>query len=875
MWTWKRKANADIDRELRHHFESLVQELISTGVAPREARRRARLEFGGLGQVMEECRDVRGHWLEDFGKDLNYARRTLRRSPGFLAVSVLSLALGIGANAAIFSLINALMLRSLPVKDPQQLVHITRIDANGNPSLVSYPLFEFLRGNLKSLSGAAAQREAKLVIVIDGREDVVNAELVSSSEYSVLGINPVIGRLFSPQDDRAVPVLPTAVISYGYWQRHFGANPDVVGKTLTVDGHDDVFTIIGVTPAEFHGPVVGDDPEIALPLTTMLSVDDRNGPTNNMLNMMGRLAPGVTRQHADAELQVLWRTFRQRVAATLPQRDRPIILQQHAAVLDGRNGFDPLRYRYSKALLVLMGVVALVLLLACSNLSGLLLARTVAREREISIRLAIGASRSRLMRQFLTESFVLAAFGGSAGVILARWLSSILVTTMAVGQDVTLSTAPDWRVLAFTAVISLLACVLAGITPGVNSLRTSQNLGLRSPKSVGHQRLGKALLIAQLSISMVLVTGAALFATTLANLYSVNRGLQTNGILTFTLRMHGNCPAQRCSASARSLVERLNQLPGVVAASAVNVLPISGSLWARDIEVEGYTLHPGEDSTAAFNAIAPKYFTTVETPLLDGRDFDLREAPTSRRVAIVNVSFARHFFGTSSPVGRILTNNNVSYEIIGLVADAKYSGLKEPAPRTVYIPWTQRTGEELTDFNFLTRVSRGDPMRIAGTVEALVRQVDPALRVDTDAAWSTVVDRTIATERMMAGLGGFFGLLALIIGCIGIFGVTAFRVSRRVNEIGLRMALGASRLSILKMVLGESMGTLAVGCIVGTVAALGIGRLTQALLYDVSPADPKAFGMAALALLFLGLLAGWLPARRAARIDPMVALRYE
>ena len=875
MWTWKRKANADTDRELRHHVETLVQELISTGVTPDEARRRARLEFGGLEQIMEECRDVRGHWLEDFGKDLNYAGRTLRRSPGFLAVSVVSLTLGIGANATIFSLINALMLRSLPVKDPQQLVDITRVDADGKPTAVSYPLFEFLRGNLKSLSGAAAQMEAKLVIVTDGKEDVVNAALVSSSEYSVLGINPLIGRLVPPEDDRAVPVLPTAVISYGYWQRHFGANPDVIGKTLTVEGRDDVFTIIGVTPAGFHGPVVGDDPEISLPLTTMLSADDRNGPTNNMLDMMGRLAPGVTRQHADAELQVLWRTFKQRIAATLPERDRPIILQQHAAVLDARNGFDPLRYRYSKALLVLMGVVALVLLLACSNLSGLLLARAVAREREISIRLAIGASRSRLMRQFLTESFVLAGIGGTAGLVLARWLSSILVTTMGAGQDITLSIAPDWRVLAFTAAVSLVACVLAGIAPGVNSLRTSQNLGLRSSKSVRHQRLGKALLIAQLSISMVLVTGAALFATTLANLYSVHRGLQTNGILTFTLRTHGKCPEQRCNASARSLVDRLNQLPGVVAATAVDVLPISGSLWVRDIEVEGYTFHPGEDSTAAFNAIAPKYFTTVQTPLLAGRDFDLRDAPASRKVAIVNASFARHFFGVRSPVGRTVTNNNVSYEIIGLVADAKYRGLKEPALRTVYIPWTQRTGEELTGFNFLTRVSRGDPMRMAGTVEALVRQVDPALRVDTAAAWSTVVDRTIVTERMVAGLGGFFGLLALLIGCIGIFGVTAFRVSRRGNEIGLRMALGASRFSILKMVLGESMATLVTGCIVGAVAALGMGRLIQALLYDVSPADPKAFGMAALALLFSGLLAGWLPARRAARIDPMVALRYD
>ena len=873
---WRRKRlEEDLRRELQFHVAERIAALKASGLCEDEARRQVRQEFGGVEQVKEDCRDERGHWLEDFGKDLNYVSRTLRRSPGFLAVSVLSLALGVGANTAIFSLINALMLRSLPVKDPQQLVQITRVEADGKPSVVSYPLYLFLRDNLKSISGAAAEMESKSVIVINGEEDVVSAALVSANEYSVLGVRPLVGRLFTPSNDAIAPAATSAVISYRYWQRRFGLNPDVIGKSFTVEGHKNVFTIIGVTPAEYHGAVVGNDPDIALPIATMLSAENRNEPTNNVLDMIGRLAPGATRPQANAELQVLWKAFKQRVAATLPERDRPEILQQRAAVLNGRSGFDPLRDRYSRALLVLMGIVSLVLLLACANLSGLLLARAISREREISIRLAIGATRSRLIRQFLTESCVLAALGGGAGLLLARWFSSILINTMANGEVVTISSALDWRALVFTAAISLLACVLAGVAPGLHGVRSRLNSGLRSSTSGGHQRLGKALVIAQLSISMVLVTGAALFAATLVKLYSVNRGLHTDGILTFTLRTDGKCPTQRCSAAARSLVDRLNQVPGVVFASAVDVLPISGSLWVRDIEVEGYAFRPGEDETAAFNAIAPKYFSTVETPLLAGRDFGKQNTSESGKVAIVNESFARYFFGTASPLGRRVTNRGVSYEIIGLVADAKYSNLKQPALKTIYIPWTQRTGEEPTDFNFLARVNKGNPMRLSGTIELLVRQSDPALRVNTAAAWSTVVDQTIVTERMMAGLGGFFGLLGLIIGCIGIFGVTAFRVSRRVTEIGVRMALGATRLGILKMVLRESMAMLVAGCAIGAFAALGMARLARGLLFEISPADPRVFGMAAMVLLFSGLLAGWLPARRASRVDPMVALRHE
>lgn len=875
MWFRKTKTDKELNTELQYHLESLIRDLIAAGVSPGEAKRRARLEFGGLEQVREACRDVRGRWLEDFAADLRYAARALRRSPAFLAVSVISLALGIGANTAIFSLIDVLMLRSLPVKNPQQLVHITRVDENGQPMHVSWQLFQTFRNNLKSISVAAAERRERPVIFIDRIDELVDAALVSGDQYRLLGLEPAAGRLLEPADDALATASPAAVISYRFWERRFNLNPAAIGKTFTVQGHQNPFTIVGVTPPSYHGLVLGKDPDITLPLALMLNVAERSDPTYNNLKLLGRLTPGVTAQHANAELQVVWRGFQNRIAASLPEKDRPIILRQHAAVLAGSNGFDPLRYQYSEALLVLMSIVGMVLLLACVNLSGLMLARAVSREREVSIRLAIGASRGRLIRQFLTESFVLAALGGTLGLLAAQWFTKALVQTMSAGDNVMLSTAPDWRVLIFTAGISLVACVLAGLAPGLHGLRASLNLGIRQHRGVSHQRIGRTLVIAQLSISMVLVTGAALFSATLLKLYRVDRGLRTEGVLTFGLQAVGACPPARCRPAVYSFLDHLSALSGVASATAVNVLPVSGSLWDRDIQVEGRNYRSGQADDAAFNAVAPKYFATVETPLLQGREFNSHDTGTSRKVTIVNETFARNFFGTASPLGRTVKCNDVSYQIVGVAADAKYTDLKQPSIKTMYIAWTQLTDQEPTDSTFLVRVKTGDPMRFAPMVEKLARQADATLRLNTPTAWSTVADRTIVTERMMAALGAFFGALALIVGCIGIFGVMQFRVSRRINEIGVRIALGASRSGIVALVLREAAAMLLAGCLIGALTALSLARLTRAMLFEVSPADPGAFAFAACILLLAGLAAGWLPAQRAAQVDAVKALRYD
>ena len=873
MWFRKKRTEARLDAELRFHFEKLVRDSIAAGVDPGEARRRAQLEFGGVEQIKEECRDVRGRWLEDFGKDLRYAARTLRRSPGFLVVSVLSLALGIGANTAIFSLINAVMLQSLPVKDPGRLVQITRLTPEGKPGVISYPLFQYFRDNLKSISGAAVEQSAGPAIVMDGGEEIVTGEFVSGAHFSVLGIEAAAGRLLEPADDVIASDSPAAVISYRYWQRRFGLNPAAIGKTFAL--RNQVFTIVGVTPPRYQGTRLGRDPDITLPLVMMLSDIQKRELSNNMLSMMGRLAPGATIEQANAELQVIWTSFVQRLAAEFPEKQRPGILRQRAAVLSASNGFNSIRNSYSESLLVLMGIVALILLLACANLSGLLLARAASRQREISTRLAIGAGRGRLVRQFLAESFVLAALGGGAGLLLAYWFSAALVSMIANGETLLLSTAPDWRVLAFTGAVSLFACVLSGVAPGLHALRVNLNPGLKHARASGHQRLGKTLMIAQLSISMVLLVGATLFVGTLVKLYTVDRGLRTDGILLVSLRSSERLNQARSWAAEAAVVDRLAALPGVISASATQTLPLGGSLWTRDIQVEGYTFRSDESEEVGFNVIAPKYFQTIGTALGSGREFNQLDTNTAAKIAIVNESFARYFFGARSPLGRRVTSVKVAYEIVGLVKDAKYQNLRQAVVKTMYIPWMQREGEQPSNYTFLARVAAGDPIKLAPGLERLVREADPALRLRTSQTYSSVIDRSIVRERIMATLGGFFGLLALVVACLGMFGVMAFQVSRRINEIGLRMALGASRGGIVALVLREVALMLLVGSVIGAAVALTLTGLARKMLFGVTPTEPGVFALAAVILGVAALAAGWLPARRASRVDPMVALRHE
>jgi predicted permease len=872
MWP-ARRHDPRVRDEIRFHRDRLIDDFVAGGMDRKDAERRAFLEFGNPVQIEEVVHDVRGRWLSDLGQDLRYALRMLRRSPAFASAAILSLALGIGANVAIFSLINAVMLRTLPVQDPARVVQITRLTEAGAPGSVSYPIFEYFRDTLTSVSGVFAQGTSDVSIILGGEEDLVRADLVSGSYFSVLGLEPAAGRLLTPADDVLSPETPAAVISDRYWQRRFGRSRSAIGTSLAI--RDRVFTIVGVTPEFYQSARTGSAPDLLLPLLMNLTETQRREPTNNWLSMLGRLKPGATLQQADAEVKVAWSTFLKSQAAAVPEKERAGVLRQRASAFPAADGINPLRYDFSQSLLILMGTVALVLLLACVNLSGLLLARAASRQREVSIRLAIGAGRGRLLRQFMTESLMLAVIGGAVGLLAAEWFSARLVTLFANGSPVVLSIAPDWRVLAFTAAVSLAACVVAGLAPALHAMRAQVNPALKEVRAVSHGRLSKTLVVAQLAISMILIVGAALFLGTLVKLYSVDRGFDSDGVLVLNVRSTLPYAPARGQAVQGALVGALKRMPGVRSAAAAQVLPVSGGLWNRTVRVEGYTFRPQESDVVGFNVISPGYFTTLATPLLSGREFDERDSASAPKAAVVNESFARRFFGDVQPLGRHVTSVDVVYEIVGIVRDAKYQNLRAPILETMYIPWTQRDGDPPSRYSYLVRVASGDPMTLVPAVERVVREVDPWLRVRSTITYATQIDRSMVRERILATLGGLFGALALVVAAVGMFGVLAFQVTRRTNEFGVRLALGATPRRITGLVVRDVALMLVLGVAIGSAAALTVTGFARRILFGLTPTDPGVFAAAALVLAAVGMLAGWLPARRAAHVDPLVSLRHE
>jgi predicted permease len=839
---------------------------------PGEARRLAALKLGNVAGIEEAVRDVRGRWPDDLVRDLRYALRTLRRSSAFSIVAVLSFALGIGANVAIFSLVNAVMLRKLPVRDPDRLVQITRV-LDGHPGQVSYPLFEAFRDNVKSISGAFAHSTSSLAAVIDGQEEFVTADLVTEEYYSVLGIEPAVGRLLGPADAKGT-TTPGAVISDRYWQRRFGRSPSALGKAVTARGQ--TFTIVGVTPAAYEGPRTGQSADVTFPLLpSLMNEAQRSASDFNWLKLLARLRPGATVEQADAEAQVIFASFVRGQAARADEKERAGILRQRAGALRAPDGFNALRDNIAQPLLILMAIVALILLLACLNLSGLLLARAEARQREISIRLAIGAGRGRLVRQFLTESLVLAAVGALVGLPFAGWLSAKLFALFVNGRDLVVSVSPDRRVLAFTALVAILSCCLAGLAPALRAVRANVNPALKEVRVRGQRRFGRILVVAQLAISMVLVVGATLFVGTLIALRAVDRGFAPGGVLVVSVRAAQPYPPPRTRIVQQALIDRLASMPDVRSATTAAMLPLGGGLWDRRVQVEGYTFRPEEQESVGFNVIGPAYFATIGTPVLAGREFDARDTERSPKTAIVNESFARHFFGNASPLGRHVTSVRVTYEIVGVVRDAKYQDLRSEVMKTMYIPWTQREGDPLTRYSYLLRVGAGDPQRLIPGLDRLVREIDPALHLQTATTYDTVVDRSMATERIMATLGGLFGLLAVIVAGLGVFGVLAFQVAQRTNELGVRMALGATRAKMVRLVLRDVVTMVLAGVAIGAGAALAATGLVRKVLFGLTATDPAAFLVAGLVLAGAAIAAAWLPARRAARVDPLVALRHE
>jgi predicted permease len=877
------RLERELDKELQYDFELRVAALVAQGVAPQEAARRVRLEFGGADEIKEACRDARGaRWLEDFIRDCRYGLRTLRRSPVFTSVAILSLALGIGANTAIFSLMDRVMFRMMPVRQPEQLVQITRFHPPYGAVTVSYPLFQSLGKGLGSFEGLLAHSLlGARDITIDGNPETVDFDLVSGSYYPLLGVHAAIGRTFDEAADGAPGAPAVAVISHRYWERRFASNPSVIGKTFR--RLDTVFTIVGVTPRDFFGTVVGKEPDITVPITMDAQV--RGGaswlhePNYQWLSVMGRLKPGVGVNQARAEAkQVFANIIAADATSAELDSDRRGRLGEYVELQPGGNGFDNLRRRFAEPLTILMGTVALVLLLACANLANLLLAKSAARQREIAVRLAIGAGRGRVIRQLVAEGLLLALAGGTLGVLLAYGFAERLVTAMSNGGPrMLLDVAPNARVLFFAAAVSTIACILFSLTPALQATRQSFQPALAEVRA-GRWRLGKGLIVAQMAISVLLLIGAGLFGRTLINMYALDPGFDRHGVILFsTNAAQLRYTRPRIQEMQIRVPAELEALPGVRSASVSMFAPISGGGWDGGFLVEGHPPTGSQNDISHVNSVGVDFFKTFRTPVVLGREFNQRDTDASPRVVVVNQAFAGYYFPDQSPLGKWVAfegpERDSHYQVVGVVKDVKYESLRHDFPRTIYMMNAQvPPGPD--SYTFAVRTDGGMTTAVEA-IRAALAHVDPELRPVSVLSLEDHVTRSLLQERMLATLAMFFGALALLLGAVGIYGTMAFQVARRRREIGIRMALGADEGSVIAMVLGQTARLTLAGCAIGAAAGLALTRIAEGILYGVRANDPLTFITAAAGLLLIALAAAYLPGHSAARTNPVDTLRVD
>ncbi|HEY6231571.1 MAG TPA: ABC transporter permease [Pyrinomonadaceae bacterium] len=833
-------------------------------------------------------------------KDIRYSWRGLLKRPAFTAVALVILALGIGANTAIFTLINAVVLKPLPVNKPEELVLFNGGASEGTRTsdgdigagrwdLFSYASYQYFREHDSSFQELSAFRsgESRLSVRLAGAPAGQAAErasghLVSGNYFSVLGVNAQQGRVLSNDDD--LPAAhPAAVISNPYWKLKLNSDPHIVGKEVLLNGT--AFTIVGVMPPQFFGTRVRRSPDYWLPLTFQPQIElrkpAREDPNIYWLNLIGRLKPGISIEQAQAGVNLELRQFlTQQSGSKLNDDTRLAIQNSYVTLTSGARGISGLRTFYSQALRMLMVIVALVLVIACANVGNLLLSRAAARQAEISLRQALGASRARLIRQLLTESLLLALIGGVAGILLAQWAVSLLVARLAATSP--LDVKPDASVLLFTLGISLVSGVIFGIAPALRATKPDLTSALKEKSSRGRKskfNLGSALVVAQVAVSLILLVGAGLFARSLIKLQQEDLGFNRDNVLLASVdtRLAGYKPDD-LSALYRRLYDRLSTLPNVRSATIASYSPMQGTSTNSSVTVRGYTPGKGENMVVADIFIGPGFCETLGVPLLLGREFDLQDVPNSTRVGIVNQSFAKAFFGDQNPIGRRLTFEDDSdkddFEIVGVVGDSKYDSAKEQPERTVFRPILQVQDQQAFNNVFELRTA-GDPLSLTTEVRAAIAQVDDKLPVLNVSSLRLQTEEALKQEKLIAQLVSFFGLLGLLLSCVGLYGIMAHAVVRRTNEIGIRMALGAERGHIVWMVLKESLMLVAVGLLIGIPAAWAAANLISSQLFGVNPSDPVALLTAAFSLTAVAALAGYLPARKASRVNPLIALRYE
>jgi putative ABC transport system permease protein len=842
-------------------------------------------------------------------QDARHSIRILLQNRGFATVAILSLALGIGANTAIFTLIDTVLLRSLPVEDPERLA-VFALNPD-KPSVGSnYPDYVYIRDHNKSFSGVIASGgggATAMEVPGEGAQSVaqlVNIHLVSGNYFDVLGVKPAVGRLLGPADNTTEDAHPWVVLDYDFWQRRFGGDPRVVGRAITLNGSP--FNIVGVSRAGFTGTVVGNHPNVYLPIMMLREVRRGVRAWNSRhywwLTIIGRLKPGVTMQAASPEMDLLWK----QILASDPER-RPVKpfeakdyeARNRGTLISGSGGYSFLRNQIQKPLAVLMTVVTLVLLIACANVANLLLARAASRQKEIAIRLAVGASRARLISQLIFETVIVALIGGLVSVAFAWWGVRVLLAFLPKRAiPVELNVSPDWRLLLFSFGISVTAALLCGLAPAFQATRPNLTTALKNEMTaIGRVRfdLRRALVVAQVAMSLLLLIGAGLFVRSLSNLRSLDPGFVRERVLMVDVNPQASgYKGQRLRDFYDRLLTRVHNLQGVRMASLANITPLGGSRWNSDIVVEGYTWKPQEKPYIDFNSVSHGYFETMGIPIVAGRDFrpednpavspdpKPQEGPDDQKlgpppaVAIVNEAMANHFFPHQSAIGRHFTHGEKwdaakIFEIVGVVKDAKYFDLRKPVEAMIYVPaWRFGAGSKT-----LCVRSSGRPEQLVSAIRAEVANIDRAIPVLGTLTMEEQFDNNISQERVVTSLCSFFGSLAVVLAAVGLYGVMAHSVTRRYREIGIRMALGANAPNVLWLVLRDTAIMIGIGACIGLPAAFALTRLVSSFLFGLTPQDPLSIALATAGLMVVTAIAGYIPARRATRVDPMIALRYE